>query len=436
MTEHDGFLPAIWAALGEDPRELARIAPGGTPVLGSALRAGALARDAIAAASLAAARLLGREGVIRLSTDRVATAVTSERHLRVEGERPDAWAELSGFWQARDGWVRSHANYPHHRSRLLAALDLPGDAPADRFAAGLAELGADEIERRAFEAGGIAVRVRETGELPLETGSPLIRITPGPAGRPFSRTRLRVLDLTRTIAGPVATRTLALLGADVLRIDPPRYPEVGWQHLDTGQGKRSAVLDVRADRARLDALLRDADVVVTGYRPGALDGVGLRGEDLVAAHPGLVVGRLSAWGEVPGWEGRRGFDSVVQAATGIARVESPDGRPGALPFQALDHASGYLLAAGLLSALRRRRETGEGALVEVALARTAAELIAAGPMERGEAIPFSPAVTAARTALGEVSYALPALGVPGGPDDWPAASRPWGGDEPVWADPS
>src|SRR5690606_9521116 len=105
---------------------------------------------------------------------------------------------------------------------------------------------------------------------------------------------IRVLDLTRVIAGPVATRDLAFAGADVLRIDDPRLPEIGWQHLDTGQGKRSATLDLRspAGAADLRELLAAADVVVTGYRPGSLDRYGLAPEDLAERYPGIVVGQV------------------------------------------------------------------------------------------------------------------------------------------------
>ena len=179
-----------------------------------------------------------------------------------------------------------------------------------------------------------------------------------------------MLDLTRVIAGPVATRTLAHLGADVLRLDTPRLPEIAEQYLDTGMGKRSALLDLGTQRETFDALLATADVVVTGYRSRALDRLGLAPERLAERRPGLVVASLDAWGGVGPWGDRRGFDSIVQAATGIALTESADGlTPGALPAQALDHATGYLLAAGVLTAVARQLDDGAAIHVHAHLAR-------------------------------------------------------------------
>ena len=174
---------------------------------------------------------------------------------------------------------------------------------------------------------------------------------------------MRVLDLTRVIAGPVAGRTLAALGAEVLRIDPPGLPELPEAHLDTGPGKRTALLDL-ADAERREALLAGADVLLTGYRPGALDRFGL-----AERHPDLVHVSLSAWGTSGPWAGRRGFDSLVQVASGIAAAcAAPDGTPGVLPAQALDHGTGHLMAAAALRGLAAR-ERGEAGPRRAALAR-------------------------------------------------------------------
>ena len=181
---------------------------------------------------------------------------------------------------------------------------------------------------------------------------------------------VRVLDLTRVLAGPVATRTLALLGADVLRVDAPWLPEADGTHIDTGFGKRTTrlALDDAADRATFEQLLGTADVVVLGYRPGALDRHGLSADALLARHPGLVVAELCAWGWDGPWAGRRGFDSLVQAGTGISQIEgTDDGRPGTLPAQALDHGTGYLVAAAVLRALTTRTVTGAGQHVRLSL---------------------------------------------------------------------
>jgi crotonobetainyl-CoA:carnitine CoA-transferase CaiB-like acyl-CoA transferase len=241
--------------------------------------------------------------------------------------------------------------------------------------------------------------------LPLLT---LARVADGPP-RDVALDGLRVLDLTRVIAGPVATRTLASHGADVLRLDSPRLPEDAAGLLETGPGKRHAVVDLasRSGRATGEDLLAAADVVVQGYRPGALDAFGLDPESLAERHPHLAVVRLRAWGKGGPWENRRGFDSLVQAASGIADAlatdGATDGAPGALPAQALDHGSGHLAAAAALRALTRRRAEGGVWHAELSLAQTARWLLDAPGAEP------EPAVAA------DVARYLVELPSPGGP---------------------
>jgi crotonobetainyl-CoA:carnitine CoA-transferase CaiB-like acyl-CoA transferase len=184
------------------------------------------------------------------------------------------------------------------------------------------------------------------------------------------------------------------MGADVLRLDPPSRPDMAaGEPNDTLLGKRSAIvdLDTRDGRAQLDELLQLADVVVRGYRPGALDRFGLDEAQLVADHPGLVVVSLAAWGHDGPWANRRGFDSIVQSVTGIAELESMDGagtsEPGTLPCQLLDHGTGYLAAAAVLDGLRRQRSAGGTHLRQVSLARTAGWLLAQGRRDLADATP-------------------------------------------------
>lgn len=443
-----GFLATIWRDLAEDPDVLAAVLSDGTellPLLPSPLPVGRLAHDAVAAATLQATLAAGA-GPERFSLDphRVAAAYMSERHFRVDGEAPYAWAALSGFWPAADGWVRTHANYPHHRARLLAALALPDGADRDGLARALASIPALEAERRIVAAGGIAAAVRTPEEWTASAAGaaaeagPLLTLTPlgeappeaalrGDATRPLAG--IRVLDLTRVIAGPVATRTLALLGADVLRIDPPELPEPVNQWLDTGMGKRSTLLDLRApgDRAAFDRLLASADVLVSGYRPRALDALGLSPHALAGRRPGIVVARLSAWGPGP-WADRRGFDSIVQAASGIAALT---GAPGVLPAQALDHSAGYLLAAAVTALLRRRATEGGSWLAETSLARIAAELVGADRVSADPGV-LRPAMLERNSPSGRLSYPAPALASPPAPADWEAVGRVWGAAAPEW----
>nr|WP_243232669.1 CoA transferase [Microbacterium sp. CIAB417] len=397
-----------------------------------------LAVSALALASVRAVCDAARDPRVdpsRVDPVRVAAAYRSDRMLRIDGRAPDAWAPLSGFWRTTDGWIRTHGNYPHHARALRRGLALSDAAGADELAQAVADLRTADAVAAVSGAGGLAVPVRaedpgSDAELRRTGLVETIRLADAPRrGRtPGTGARgIRVLDLTRVIAGPVCTRTLALLGADVLRVDPPDLPELEWQHVDTGHGKRTTVLDARS--ARFADLLAHADVVVLGYHPAALDRLGLSPAALADRHPGLVIAQLSAWGEAA--PGRRGFDSLVQAESGIAMVESPDGEhPGALPAQALDHSAGYLLAAGILRALEEQRATGGTMLVRTSLRRVAAELLG---MPRttgtGPAVDIDPAAHTQRFTIGGREVITVRSAIPGLEFTDP---RPWGRDTPAW----
>lgn len=405
--------------------------------LSSRLAAGELAWRSVRAVGAA----LSPDDITPPDPDRIAAAYRSDRHLLVDGEAPDVWSPLSRFWRTADGWVRTHGNYPHHASALRAGLELPPDASPEDVSTRLATMEAGEAGRDITGAGGLCVVVhREDPQRDsMLREHPLVqtrRMADSPA-RPLPSDSMtaplagvRVLDLTRVIAGPVATRTLAFAGAEVLRLDPPHIPEPDWQHFDTGHGKRSALLDVALEASRLHRLLADADVIVFGYRPTAMRRLGLSAELLAERHPHLVIAQLSAW---PGEDSPRGFDSLVQAESGISWLESADGStPGALPAQVLDHSAGYLLAAAIVDALHRRARRGCGWHVRTSLRRVAAELLG---MPRGEH-PMVPAATAVLTqdfdvAGHAVTTVAPAVRWPGSPE-WFAPPRPWGGDLAEW----
>ncbi|MGW1511834.1 CoA transferase [Streptomyces sp. NPDC002394] len=420
----------LWSALGGDPALVDRVEYGGVSgLLPARLPVMDLARGAVAVCSLAAVEHAGIPGPVRVDDGAVATAFVSERHLRVDGREPVNFAPLSRFWRAADGWVRTHANYPHHKAALLTALDAADSVEA--VAAAIGERKAVEVETAVYGAGGLAVALRtpeewaageqgrEVAARPLLTRERLDEAAPRAAGgRP-----LRVLDLTRVLAGPVATRTLALLGADVLRIDPPGNPELPDLHADTCVGKRTSVLDLDrpSDRRTFDELLDAADVLVTGYRPGALDRFDLD-------RPGLVTARISAWGDYGPWAGRRGFDSLVQVATGIAVVEGSVSEPGALPAQALDHGTGYLLAAAVLRSLTEQRAEGGSRLVRLALAQTGHWLT--GTLPRYEPERY---LAESEGPLGRLRHALSPVAYEGGPTSWSRPPGVAGADAPEWA---
>ncbi|MFI0927845.1 CoA transferase [Streptomyces sp. NPDC021012] len=420
----------LWSALGGDPALVDRVEYGGVSgLLPARLPVMDLARGAVAVCSLAAVEHAGIPGPVRVDDGAVATAFVSERHLRVDGREPVNFAPLSRFWRAADGWVRTHANYPHHKAALLTALDAADSVEA--VAAAIGERKAVEVETAVYGAGGLAVALRtpeewaaggqgrEVAARPLLTRERLDEAAPRAAdGRP-----LRVLDLTRVLAGPVATRTLALLGADVLRIDPPGNPELPDLHADTCVGKRTSALDLDrpSDRRTFDELLDAADVLVTGYRPGALDRFDLD-------RPGLVTARISAWGDYGPWAGRRGFDSLVQVATGIAVVEGSVSEPGALPAQALDHGTGYLLAAAVLRSLTEQRAEGGSRLVRLALAQTGHWLT--GTLPRYEPERY---LAESEGPLGRLRHALSPVAYEGGPTSWSRPPGVAGADAPEWA---
>ena len=445
-----------WADLEGDPETLDLVRPPGPPIaLSSTLDAAGILGDCVGLATLAAAEiqvargLLSALGPVRVDGARVTTASQSERHFQLNGEIPEVWAPYSGFWQVADGWVRTHGNYPHHAERLAHLLGIASDSSKDQIAAAIARWSAIDLEDEAAASGAIAGAVRTSADWAQHPHGqatsrlPLVEwlVTDGAAPRPWAPTSerplsgVRILDLTRVLAGPIATRNLALLGADVLRIDSPHLPETDWIHLDTGAGKRSTVLDLRvaSDHRAFEELLDDADVVVTGYRPGALDRLGFSPEALAERQPGIVVGSVSAWGRRGPWGSRRGFDSIVQAVTGIAMRVSADGvRPGALPAQALDHSAGYLLTAGICRALRLQRERGGTTCLAVALAGIARELLTTTG-GRTDAV-AEPTLQAGTTAAGSLICAMPPLVGPDIPDRYPALAAPWGSDEPCWRD--
>jgi crotonobetainyl-CoA:carnitine CoA-transferase CaiB-like acyl-CoA transferase len=253
---------------------------------------------------------------------------------------------------------------------------------------------------------------------------------------------VRVLDLTRVIAGPTAGRVLAAWGADVLRVDPPAFEEVPALVIETTTGKRTTALDLRRgpDRELFENLVRGADVLLSGYRPGALAGLGYGPDTLAALRPGLVTASLSAYGEHGPWAGRRGFDSLVQLATGLAdeaRIAAGADAPVPLPAQALDYLSGWLLVAGVAEALRRRAGDGRGWHVGVMLARTAHWLDELGRID-GLAIPEPDAALADALTVelagpfGRTSHvACPGSIGPHRPQ-WTTGPVPLGNHEPVW----
>jgi CoA-transferase family III len=478
---------SLWSALGGPAEELerVRVTERGTWLEG-ALAVDELALGAVSSALLAACELVrarGREAPeIELSAEHVALSFHSERHVRLDGRPAGAgFAPLSRFVRcAAGGWARTHGNYPHHAAALARALGfdarLRGEDALRALQSRALEVDAVALEDAVAAAGGCAAAVRTAEQWRAHpTGraaaaDPLVaweehrakehsasgadgrgrmagaggqRTLPVLSDRTRPAAGVRVLELTRVIAGPVAGRTLAALGADVLRVDPPALPELEAQHLDSDAGKRSALLDL-ADEERREALLAGADVVLVGYRAGSLDRFDMRPERLTARHPHLVQVWLSAWGANGPWAQRRGFDSLVQAASGIAlecAAADGDGTPGALPAQALDHATGQLMAgAALMGLARRERECGLAAAVaRLSLARMAHELLSASRRPAGVsglAGANEPSGRADpnghRVSFGGLSLIAPPGRLNGVEVGWRHGPTPFGSDAPCW----
>lgn len=388
------MLQGLAEALGLPVAALSQVEILGAPVLPSSFRVNEAASAAIAVSGLAAALLWearggGSQGVV-VDQRHAAAAFQSEQVLRLDGAWvPREQGDIAGLYPTGGGgWVRLHTNFDHHRAAILDLLGCAGDRASvaavlrgwDAFA-----LEAEAISRgltisalRDFAAWDAHPHGQAMASLPLVE---ITRIGDAPAEElAFDEAPLgglRVLDLTRVIAGPVATRTLAAHGAEVLTITGPDLP--GFGIADLGRGKRQGVVDLRnaAGRAALAGLLAGADVFVQGYRPGSLAARGFGPAEAVALRPGLVVAELSAYGAAGPWSGRRGFDSLVQTASGFNAAEAAafgQASPRPLPVQALDHATGYLLAAGIMTALLRRMREGGSWHVRVSLARTGAWL--------------------------------------------------------------
>ncbi|MCY1676157.1 CoA transferase [Pseudarthrobacter sp. SL88] len=422
-----------------------------------------LALAAVGAAGAALDRYTGAAGRYTASPELTAAAFDSSGHLRIAGRPLQGFAPLSGFRPTRDGWIRLHANYPHHRQRLLQALDA---MTAEEAEAALRSRDSLDAESAIQARGAVAAAVRTRAEWQASdmgraaAAGPWIVLDPqvqdGPAAgaatqgsgrqdipQPGGNPRrplagVRVLDLTRVIAGPVSTRLMAALGADVLRIDPPVLPELSDQFVDTAFGKRSAVADLGLPetRAALERLVAVADVVITGYRSGSLDRFGLDAASLLSTRPDLVVVTLNSWGTDGPWSRLRGFDSIVQAASGIAHLygmtDDAGWRPGALPVQALDHATGYGAAAAAVTLLTRRRESGAGGSARLSLARTAEELFGLPPNPRRlQALP-APGYRTLASSYGELRYVRPPLLVEGQPLDYPGPPPPYGSSAMEW----
>lgn len=401
-------LKHIWTLAGCDPSALRSVTlAGADPGLPSVYRVGTLASASIAATGLAAAEYhrlrTGRRQHVTVEMRRALASFRSERYLRINDGPPPALRDpVMGFYETRDGrWIQLHTNFPHHLQGVLNVLGCANDR--DAVAAAIRGWDGATLDQTLADAGLCAALIRTPDEwaaldqAKAIAGLPLFeieRIGDAPAEPPAQRgadrplAGVRVLDLSRIIAGPVAGRALAQHGAQVLMINGPHLPNIAPLVIDNGRGKRSALVDLReaAGREVLRGLAGNADVFLQAYRPGALAARGFGPEELARVRPGIVYVSVSAYGHEGSWAQRRGFDSLVQSASGIAFTEREAAgwhEPKHLPCQALDHATGYLAAFGAMAALARRATEGGSWHVRVSLAQTGRWLQSFGQIPEG-----------------------------------------------------
>jgi crotonobetainyl-CoA:carnitine CoA-transferase CaiB-like acyl-CoA transferase len=453
------------ASWREEHARAVEITGGADPILPTPFRIGQTSAAALAAVGLAVADLwelrTGRRQEVAVDTRQATASLRSGRYMQMDGAPvSNERNTVMGVYPAKNGrWSYLHCNFPNHRAAALNVLGVPEDREAVRQA--VARWDAFELEEAIIAAKGAGGMVRTMEEwaqhpqaaaiasLPLME---IVKIGDSPpeklpdGDRPLAG--VRVLDLTRVLAGPTCARTLAEHGADVLKITAAHLPNIGYQEYDTGHGKLSTHLDLRQpkDLETLRGLVREADVFSQGYRPGTLASRGFSPEALAQLRPGIVVVSLSAFSHVGPWASRRGFDTVVQTVSGITNRQGelfPGTAPGPqfYPVSAIDYLTGYLMAFGAMVALARRVREGGSWLVRISLAQTGRWLVGRGQVPEVELKDVPKEFTAAElerwsmtsdTPVGRLRHLGPVVHLSETPPRWARPSVPLGYHEPVW----
>ncbi|USW00053.1 CoA transferase [Pseudomonas pergaminensis] len=414
-----------------------------------------LAAASLGAAGQAVAQLIQQQTgrLPGVSVDRRLASFWFSSSIRPVGwDVPPLWDPVAGDYASADGWIRLHTNAPHHRAAAERVLGKAADR--SEMAANVAKWKAAELEQAIVDEGGCAAQMRSwqawqshpqglavnAEALVQRQTNETTSVKPwlGSVARPLAG--IKVLDLTRVLAGPVASRFLAGLGADVLRIDSPNWNEPGVVPEMT-LGKRCARLDLKSPEGRqvFENLLKDADILFHGYRADALEQLGYTASALQAIAPGLIDVSLNAYGWSGPWRNRRGFDSLVQMSSGIAAAGmawKQTDKPVPLPLQALDHATGYLMAASAIQALSERLKSGRGGSARLSLARTAKLLVEAGQVPEQPALraeePADQGLLAEQTAWGPAHRLLPPVAISGTPLQWDLPAGELGSHRPQW----
>lgn len=455
------ILGDVWKSVGGDAAALDAVTlTGEEPQLPSSFRVDAAAQVSVAATGLAAAEIWkmrkGQSQDVAVDMRHAAVECRSERYLHVDGKPPPpAWDAIAGVYKTRDArFVRLHTNFRHHRDAVCTVLNCKPER--DDVQAALMQWDAEAFETAAYANGGVVSMMRSyeewsatphakaLAELPLISIEKIGEAAPKPwprGDRPLSG--IRVLDLSRVIAGPVAGRTLAVHGADVLLIAGPDLPAIPWLTIDTGRGKLSSFLELKSGqgRAALHDLLAQADIFSQGYRPRAIGSLGFSPDEAARINPGVVYVTLSAYGHAGPWAERRGFDSLVQTSTGFNHAEGQAAGvegPKELPAQMLDHATGYFMAFGAMMAKARQAREGGSWHVRVSLAQTGRWLWNLGRVDDGFAtedlkgetvMPFIEEVASGFGPLRSVRHSALLSKTPA---FWARPAMPLGSHPPEW----
>ena len=458
-----GLLPL--AGWNEDRLDDLTITGGSDPILPTSFRIGDTSTAALSAVGLAVSDLwefkTGRKQRVSVDARRATASLRSGKYMQMDGAGVSTERNMvMGTYPTKDGrWSYLHCNFPNHRAAALSVLGVNEDR--DEVTKAVAKWDAFDLEEAIIEARGAGGMVRSMEEWAIHPQAaaiaslPLMDIVkiadsppePLPDGsRPLSG--VRVLDLTRVLAGPTCARTLAEHGADVMKITAGHLPNIGYQEYDTGHGKLNATLDLRDGRQMetLRGLVRQTDVFSQGYRPGTLGGRGLSPEELAELRPGIVYISLSAFSHEGPWASRRGFDTVVQTVSGITQRQGelfPGAIPGPqfYPVSAIDYLTGYLMAFGGIVALNKRIHEGGSWLVRISLAQVGRWLVSQGEIPETQikdvAAEFTPEEIAgwlmvSETPMGNLGHLSPVIGLSESAPRWSRPSVPLGYHDPVW----
>ncbi len=432
---------------------------GDDPVFATRYRIAGTGAASIAAAAVAAANLWTLRGgmpqQVSVNARHAAAAMRSNHYLKIDGKMPPRPTDkVTGFYQTKNGrWIYLHCNFSNLRARNLSVLGVEPDPQA--VSAAVAQWDGLALEEAIAAVGGCAAFVRSEEEWKASpqaafvASEPLFEIVrigdappePLPQGaRPLSG--IRALDLTRVLAGPTCGRTLAEHGADVMRVSREGLPDSGIFDLDTGLGKLSTFIDLRTAEGveQLRHLARGSDIFSQSYRPGALAARGFSPQDLAALRPGIVYISLSAWGHTGPWRERRGYDTVVQSASGMA-FRGDHERPAMMPVSVQDYVAGYLMAYGAMLALARRATEGGSWLVRLSLAGCGHWVRQQGLLQAAEfaAMPANlPAdeiatyVMDSASPAGRLTHLAPVAQMSETPPNWSRPAVPLGTHAPVW----